>query len=184
MMEKRNNKQCQICGESKKLYELIPADLVRATILNLIWLLFGGWLLGLVWLAGAAIRVMGTAFATGRASDGASVLTWSRRVNTSWRRTSAIVAGSSSTTAPPPVSATSARAGLPPSAGASTASCENRAENGASPATRPAPASCSSRSRPAPSVPRQLCARLTTHVVAPPGASGSSAGSGAPGTTP
>ncbi len=36
MMEKRNNKQCQICGEPKKLYELIPADLVRATILNLI----------------------------------------------------------------------------------------------------------------------------------------------------
>lgn len=36
MMEKRNNKQCQICGESKKLYELIPSDLVRATILNLI----------------------------------------------------------------------------------------------------------------------------------------------------
>lgn len=29
-----------------------------ATILNLIWLVFGGWLLGLMWLAGAAILAL------------------------------------------------------------------------------------------------------------------------------
>jgi len=45
MMEKKNNKQikCQICGESKKLYELIPADLVRATILNMILESYPDW---------------------------------------------------------------------------------------------------------------------------------------------
>jgi uncharacterized membrane protein len=37
-MEKRHEKNviCQICGEQKRLSEVIPADLVRATILNMI----------------------------------------------------------------------------------------------------------------------------------------------------